>query len=60
MTAGTEIATLYSNISMEVCERAAQRLLECVQFVDSEQDVTIPQLIRCVVDKNGVTYWNGY
>ncbi len=45
---------------MEVCERAAQRLLECVQFVDSEKDVTIPQLIRCVVDKNGVTDWNGY
>jgi len=60
VTAGTEIATLHSNISMEVCERAAQRLLDCVRFADSEEDVAIPQLIRCVVDKNGVSDWNGY
>ncbi len=57
---GTEIATLYSNISLEVCERAAQRLLDCVRFEDAEQDVTVPQLIRCVVDKHGVSDWNGY
>lgn len=60
VTKGTEIATLYSNISLEVCERAAQRLLDCVRFADSEEDVTVPQLIRCVVDKNGVTEWSGY
>ena len=60
VTAGTEIATLHSNISMEVCERAAQRLLDWVRFADSEEDVAIPQLIRCVVDKNGVSDWNGY
>ena len=28
VTKGTEIATLHSNISLEVCERAAQRFLE--------------------------------
>jgi hypothetical protein len=60
VTKGTEIATLYSNISLEVCERAAQRLLDCVRFADSDQDVTVPQLIRCVVDKNGVADWTGY
>jgi hypothetical protein len=57
---GTEIATLYSNISLEVCERAAQRLLDCVLFADSEESVIVPQLIRCVVDKNGVRDWKGY
>ena len=60
VTKGTEIATLYSNISLEVCEQASQRLLDCVQFADSEEDVTVPQLIRCVVDKHGVTEWSGY
>ncbi len=60
VTKGTEIATLYSNISLEACEGAAQRLLDCVLFADSEEDVSVPQLIRCVVDKNGVTDWKGY
>jgi hypothetical protein len=60
VTEGTEIATLYSNISLEACERGAQRLLDCVRFADSEADVSIPQLIQCVVDKKGVTEWNGY
>jgi hypothetical protein len=60
VTKGTEIATLFSNISLEVCERAAQRLLDCVRFEDADQVVTVPQLIRCVVDKNGVSDWNGY
>jgi len=60
VTKGTEIATLFSNISLEVCERAAQRLLDCVRFADTDQDITVPQLIRCVVDKNGVADWTGY
>jgi thymidine phosphorylase len=60
VTKGTEIATLYSNISSEVCERAARRLLDCVLFADSEESVIVPQLIRCVVDKNGVSDWKGY